>query len=275
MELVSAGHIRPGPQPQVVSMGATLTSDGGNYTLHSHVHDELCLISDDATVIIHGGRERTARPGTLYLFRRGEAHGYRNRPGQRPRLWVCHYQQDAESYQGMPWLDDSDPGHREWQLDRTQQMGYRTLFLKLQDEHYHPRPGSATAESAWLRLLITFAGRLGQTGDAPLPSPRPLDAELQDVLAILTAHLADPSPLEQAISNYDSVRHRFAKAFGHGPREHLAQLRLRTACNLLLETSLPIKAIAAAVGYARQHEFARAFARSMGRSPSAWRAEPS
>ena len=268
------------PLPRVVSLGSSLTARGDNHTRHTHTNDELCLITDDATTIIHGGRDWRAPPGTLFLFRRGEIHGYRNGPQQQCRLWVIHYLQDQASYAGMPWLDAPDPEQRTWLLTGPEQNSFRALFLKLQDEHYHARPGSATAESAWLRLLIAFAGRLGEphaqtTGERPaLPSPHPPDAELAAMISRLTALLADPTPLEQAIPNYDSLRHRFRRLVGRSPREWLAELRLRTACNLLLETDRPIKAIATAVGYARQHEFTRAFSRAMGVPPTAWRKDP-
>ena len=266
------------PLPLVVSMGSSLTLRGDGYTQHTHTNDELCLVTDDATTITHGGRERRAPTGTLFLFRRGEIHGYRNSPHQQCRLWVVHYQQDNASYAGMPWLDASDCEQRTWLLSNREQAAFRALFLKLQDEHYHARPGSTTAESAWLRLLITFAGRLGATAEldvrSNLPSPHPPDAELAAMMARLTALLADPTPLEQAIPNYDSLRHRFRRMIGSSPREWLAELRLRTACNLLLETDRPIKAIASDVGYARQHEFSRAFSKAVGQPPAAWRKDP-
>ncbi len=272
--------------PRVISLAAMMTSADATCVLHVHLHDELCLVTDDSTTITHGGRARLAPPGTLFLFRRGESHGYRNDLRQRCRLWVVHFHQDQASYTGLPWLDHHDPDLRTWQLDHEQQNAFRSLFLKLQDEHCHPSAGSATAESAWLRLLITFAGRLtgrqagrpgGPTagqGQPTLPTPHPPDAELAAMIARLTALLADPTPLEQAIPNYDSLRHRFRRLVGRSPREWLAELRLRTACNLLLETDRPIKAIATDVGYARQHEFTRAFTRAVGRPPTAWRREP-
>jgi AraC-like DNA-binding protein len=44
------------------------------------------------------------------------------------------------------------------------------------------------------------------------------------------------------------------------------------AKRLLLETALPIRAIAERVGHARQHEFTRAFHRELVCSPTWWRA---
>ena len=93
------------PLPRVVSLGSSLTTRGDHYVRHTHTNDELCLITEDATTIIHGGRERRAPPGTLFLFRRGEIHGYRSEPLQQCRLWVVHYLQDLASYAGMGMAD--------------------------------------------------------------------------------------------------------------------------------------------------------------------------
>ncbi len=46
------------------------------------------------------------------------------------------------------------------------------------------------------------------------------------------------------------------------------------ARNLLLESNLSIKEISERIGYARQHEFYRAFRRHVGCGPSDWRADP-
>ena len=49
---------------------------------------------------------------------------------------------------------------------------------------------------------------------------------------------------------------------------------MQQAKNLLLETPLSIKAVAAEVGYPEQHEFTRTFRRLVGVSPSRWRDNP-
>jgi len=49
---------------------------------------------------------------------------------------------------------------------------------------------------------------------------------------------------------------------------------MQHAQNLLLESGLSIKEIAARTGYARQHEFARAFRQRVGLTPSEWRRSP-
>jgi iron complex transport system substrate-binding protein len=49
---------------------------------------------------------------------------------------------------------------------------------------------------------------------------------------------------------------------------------MQKAQHLLLDTALSVKQIAGHLGYDRQHEFALAFRRQIGLSPSAWRHNP-
>lgn len=95
-----------------------------------------------------------------------------------------------------------------------------------------------------------------------------LVTESQDPLSVLTRRFSTDVP------NYDSLRHRFLKTFGCSPRDMAIRVRISRAKSLLLDSSLTIKEIAAAVGYGRQHEFSRAFHRATGMTPSAFRAQP-
>jgi AraC-like DNA-binding protein len=79
--------------------------------------------------------------------------------------------------------------------------------------------------------------------------------------------------LKHSTINYDSLRHKFKRAFGQSPQRLLQMMRLERAKYLLLNSQLSIKEIAPQVGYARQHEFTRAFGRSLGVSPSEWRTQ--
>ena len=60
---------------------------------------------------------------------------------------------------------------------------------------------------------------------------------------------------------------------GKSPMEFLLSYRMTKACQLLKSTRMPIKEIAAAVGYPNQLHFSRAFSNLMGKSPRDWRNE--
>lgn len=71
-----------------------------------------------------------------------------------------------------------------------------------------------------------------------------------------------------------SFSDHFSRAFGQGPIEFVQKTRLRVAARLLKVTDLPVKAIAASVGYAGTRSFARAFEAVYGASPTRYRDGP-
>ena len=60
----------------------------------------------------------------------------------------------------------------------------------------------------------------------------------------------------------------FRKWTGQSPQEYLMQCRLKIACKRLTETSLPVQAIAAEVGYQNQMTFSKIFKSVYGISPT-------
>lgn len=64
---------------------------------------------------------------------------------------------------------------------------------------------------------------------------------------------------------------RFALALGKGPLSWLADYRLGLARRRLLESDLPLAAIATEVGYACEFAFAKAFKRRFGLAPGFYR----
>ncbi|MCE4226569.1 helix-turn-helix transcriptional regulator [Methylobacterium sp. C25] len=68
-----------------------------------------------------------------------------------------------------------------------------------------------------------------------------------------------------------SFAEAFAAAFGQGPMEFVQRVRLRIASRLLSGTDLPVKVIAASVGYASRSAFSKAFAIEFGTAPSHFR----
>jgi len=264
--------------PLVVSAGCSLTPRGGGFAGHIHAdHDEICLVANEGSIIRHAGVEREVEAGTVFLFRRGEFHGYRNLPRQEPHLWLVHFIADEALYRECPRLAAADPEQRVWRLSRDQLAGYQGLFVRLQAELAGQRPGAGAAAAAWLRLLLVGAARW-DAPRAPALAPPPHDAELMTLWEVIYDHVDRPADftgaLARRVPNYDSLRHRFRRIYDCAPRDALLNLRMERAKSLLLESDLPVKEVAERLGYARQHEFARAFHARVGRSPTAWRQQP-
>lgn len=266
--------------PRPLSWGCGLSARGGGFSGHVHdSHDEICLVANHATTIRHGGVERSAAPGTVFLFRRGELHGFRNAPDQEPHLWLVHFDADEELYRECPRLADRDPERRVWHLDEQQLAGYQALFTRLVAESLHPgRPGCQAALSGWLRLILIAASRWDADVAADPPAVA-TDPEIANLWEVIHEHLESPAAdltaaLARRVPNYDSLRHRFKRIYGRAPRDLMADMRVERAKLLLLETALPVSAIAERLGYGRLAEFTRAFTRQAGRSPRAFRQQP-
>jgi AraC-like DNA-binding protein len=263
--------------PAIVSMGCTPTIMGGGFSGHIHAeHDELCLLAGDGSRITHAGIAHEAGDSSLYLFRRGELHAYANGPRQAPDLWIIHYQADEALYRACPRLAAA-PRSRIWHLDENQQRIYRGYFRKILAERMGAGASAPAAAAGWLRLLLVTLDRWAEGGAAPDPTLGD-DPELDDLCHYLGEHLAEADAvarsLARRIPNYDSLRHRFRAVFGMPPRRYLARLRIEQARHLLLETDLTMAQVADRLGFARQHEFARAFRREVGCPPSAFRRRP-
>ncbi len=130
-------------------------------------------------------------------------------------------------------------------------------------------------------LLIGIAqAASGPSQRPPEESSRP-DAEDRTArLAVRFIHdnLSRPLPLaEIAAQAYVSPRHlsRLLTRFtGKPPAQYITHARMDRARGLLLHSELPIKEVAATVGYPDVHHFTRAFAAHFGCPPGEMRKHP-
>jgi AraC family transcriptional activator FtrA len=68
-----------------------------------------------------------------------------------------------------------------------------------------------------------------------------------------------------------TLRRKFREATGQSPHHYALAARTAEARRLLLETSLPVKAIAARLGFTDVHFFTRQFGRFVGVPPATFR----
>ncbi len=104
------------------------------------------------------------------------------------------------------------------------------------------------------------------------------DARLRTALEYLQSHLSDPDAL-QKVSERLCVSPRqcqrlFRVAMGCSPSEYLTELRLRRAATLLVSTNLSVSEIALEVGYLSLSHFSRVFRERFGKTPRAFRQNP-
>jgi AraC-like DNA-binding protein len=75
----------------------------------------------------------------------------------------------------------------------------------------------------------------------------------------------------QANSSRTSMAKRFTDLVGQPPMHYLAQWRMQVAANLLGQSGAKVATIASEVGYDSEAAFSRAFKKTTGMAPGAWR----
>jgi AraC family transcriptional regulator of adaptative response / methylphosphotriester-DNA alkyltransferase methyltransferase len=100
---------------------------------------------------------------------------------------------------------------------------------------------------------------------------------LHEAIAVIEAEYATELTLDDVAREIATSRRQLQRCFDeHGDatfRECLARIRMQRAAELLAGTSIPVRHIAARVGYRQPPQFAKAFARLHGVPPTRYRAE--
>jgi AraC-like DNA-binding protein len=109
-------------------------------------------------------------------------------------------------------------------------------------------------------------------GELRLLCAVPPDPWLETVVTFMRKHLARALTLEDLagqgrMSKFAFVR-KFRRLRGRTPMEELRLMRLDRARTLLLTTSLPVKAIAPAVGIGDEYQLSKLFRRHFNLAPS-------
>ena len=91
----------------------------------------------------------------------------------------------------------------------------------------------------------------------------------------IRAHIADRLTLDDLADDAGLSRYYFSRIFrrkaGMTPMDYVRRLRVEAAQALILRTPLPLKAIAAQVGFCDEYHFSRVFRKETGQPPGALR----
>lgn len=119
--------------------------------------------------------------------------------------------------------------------------------------------------------LLLFESQQQRPAIALTPARQRVQALLHD----LEADPAQPTDIAAWLRRCGLSESSFRRAWGalsrRSPADHHQHLRLRQACRLLIETSLTIAEISAAVGFEDPLYFSRVFSRKMGVPPTGYR----
>jgi AraC-like DNA-binding protein len=151
------------------------------------------------------------------------------------------------------------------------------MFAAMTSELRRPGAGTKAMVEALMKqiLVVVLRSHLARrAGDSPLHLMLQ-NPQLGRAVAAIVTHPEMPHSVESlaglAGMSRSSFNRQFSASYGCSPMEFVQTVRLRAAARMLAGSSLPVKSIAAAVGYASRSHFSRAFAAEFGMDPSRFR----
>ena len=107
------------------------------------------------------------------------------------------------------------------------------------------------------------------------PAPPAEDQTVQDAVRYIDEHFSQDLSVEDVAASvslsYSHLSRRFKACTDYSIHEYVTHCRLREAQNLLLGTDMPLKRIAASVGYRSEASFIVAFQSKRGCTPTEYR----
>jgi transcriptional regulator GlxA family with amidase domain len=147
----------------------------------------------------------------------------------------------------------------------------------LADERAAPGIGTNALTGALMKqCLVLLVRRHLQRGNSSTPFFAALaDARLTKAVSLVLQRPGARLTLAELAAAAGMSRTSFAKAFveafAQTPMDFVQKARLHRAAQLLAATELPIKVVAASLGFASRSHFSRAFRRAYGSDPSTYR----
>ncbi len=159
-----------------------------------------------------------------------------------------------------------------------EQSWLATFLRSTVEESSHRRPGSEAmlermSEMMFVEVLRRYVDTLPPEQTGWLAGLR--DPGVGRALALLHEQPGEPWTIEtlgeQAGLSRSLLHERFVHFIGQPPMQYLAAWRMQLAATRLRETDAKLIEIALDVGYESEAAFSRAFRRTVGESPGAWR----
>lgn len=148
------------------------------------------------------------------------------------------------------------PDHIPAQLNTVQSIRYMRVHAHLTD------------------LISEVLEVLGETDTMPA-HPIPIDQRVQDICLYVQNHLTDEltssALAKRAFVSEGHFRYLFRETLGISPSDYIRHVRIQKAQELLQSSSLSIKCIADATGFADYRKFSRVFKKENGMSPMDYR----
>lgn len=150
----------------------------------------------------------------------------------------------------------------------------RPLFRYILNQHHHAEPLRSTLILPALELMLRafVSGRINLASEPHAPLPPPVDLAMTHIQN--TVFFQQPRAMslaELAVAAHVTPEHLcrlFRKSLDLGPLECVRLARLQFAAGLLSRTSMSVKEVADAAGFANPYHFSRVFSQTYEVSPS-------
>jgi AraC-like DNA-binding protein len=219
---------------------------------HGHPFVEVMAVFAGGLEVTFDDAALTARAGDVLVYAPGSMHWEKALPGEATDF----------VYFTVRNCPDGCPARLTHDRDHRVRMLAQWLWEEYSQGHRRREQSVATLAAA----IVAETHRLGQV------QPR---TPLEDIRAYLREHMENAHTVEDLAKRARMGKFHFIRAYkratGRTPMADLRQLRVDAACDLLLTTSLPLKAIARRAGFCDEYYFSRVFRRLRGMPPSAFR----
>lgn len=212
------------------------------------------------------GEDVVATPGTLLVFHPHHRHEYGSDADHPWDIVWVHFEGNAAAV----LVEEIAPG------------GVMESVFGL-DEHLlgrfmelvgHYPPGNAAARLLVNCLLWGLLGLMAHRRTAPATADGSIPL-MQKLQAYVQRRLAEPIQAEELAEtagvSLRQLNRLFHRLFGTSPMEYVIRQRLMRAAEMLEQTQMPVKQIAASVGIEDPYYFSRLFTRHLHATPTEWR----
>lgn len=250
---------------------------------HSHEFIEITYVSEGAGVHYIAGESVSVQQGTLFFIPVGRSHVFRPKTPKKDHplvvyncLFPTEYLTDMQitfpyaasilatfTDSQIPWLEMKDPTG-----------DYGALFRELYREYASRPPGYLAILSSLIVRILTGLYR-HQLQDGPLHIDKPQWLNIDEAIAYINRNLSSELRLNELAAQACLSERQFSRLFqrqtGMSFIEYVQNIRMESACHMLISEPLRVKDIAIAVGYADLKFFHRLFKRKTGTTPQQYR----
>jgi AraC-like DNA-binding protein len=248
---------------------------------HRHTHFEVCWVEAGAGQFVVDGTAHPIGSGALLFARPGVRHQIISdrAPGIRLAWVTFHLRAPAVDGELAALFTAFASAGRALARDADGRVA--ALWSALRATGGGPAlPGQDAATAGITQALLIALAQAGAEALRPRPAWAPEGFEagaaaVRQALRYVHDNLDRSLPVDELARHVHLSRRQLTRLFtihvGRSPAAYLERTRLDHAAALLVRTDLPIKQVAAEVGYPDAALFTRAFSRRLGTPPGRFR----